>query len=183
VTVSLIAALDADNAIGLGRGGLPWHLPDEAARFRAACAGQWLLVGRRTYEEMTGWFQPDHRVLVLTRHPLPALPAAVTTAVTTAAQAIALARQANAANLLVLGGASTYAATLPFADRLILSRLHLHSGAPVRFPPIAWSQWHLLQSSPVHRDSTTGTHFHIEHWHRRQDLHPLPPGARLPTTG
>jgi dihydrofolate reductase len=173
VTVSLIAALDTDHAIGLDRGGLPWHLPDEAAQFRAACAGQWLLVGRRTYQEMTGWFQPDHRVLVLTSQPLASLPATTrptppTSAVASVADAIKLARQTEAPDLLVLGGAHTYAAALPFADRLLLSRLHLHTGAPVHFPPVVWNQWRLVHSSPVSRDTTTGTDFHTEHWHRRQ---------------
>ena len=73
---TLIAARDEDGAIGRHSGGLPWHLPDETAHFRAYCQHQWLIVGRHTFNEMLGWFQPGHHIIVLTRnhHPLPALP-------------------------------------------------------------------------------------------------------------
>lgn len=170
--LTLIAALDADGAIGRAGGGLPWHLPDEAAHFRAYCTGQWLLVGRRTIEEMTGWFQPGHRVLLLTRHPLAPETAATLppdlSLVATVPDALALARQAGAPELVVIGGARTYAKTLPLADRLVLSRLALRSGGTVRFPEIEWTAWSLRHREPDHVDRTTGISFCVEHWDRRQ---------------
>jgi dihydrofolate reductase len=173
VIVTLIAALDEDGAIGRLEGGVPWHLPDESAHFRACCAGQWLLVGRRTYEEMTGWFQPEHHVLVLTRQPLissqtAALPAPSTPprAVRQVSDALALARQAAADQLIVLGGAETYRAALPFADRLILSRIHQRTGAAVHFPPLPVREWRLHHSESPRIDRTTGIPFTIQHWER-----------------
>lgn len=187
MTLTLIAALDEDDAIGRSDGGLPWHLPDESAHFRAACAGKWLLVGRRTFEEMDGWFQQDHRIVVLTRH-LPPIPAATgTTEVPrtagTVPEALALARQAHADEIMVIGGARTYAAALPFADRLVLSRIGLRSGASVRFPPVDRAEWSLVQSQPTSRDAATGVEFSIQHWERRCNhppQHPSQPSALRP---
>lgn len=175
VIVTLIAALDEDGAIGRSEGGMPWHLPDESAHFRARCAGQWLLVGRRTYEEMTGWFQPGHRVLVLTRQPLTSPQAAASPAPSTppravpqVADALALARQAAAGQLIVLGGAETYRASLPFADRLILSRIHQRTGAAIHFPPIPAREWRLHHSESPRIDRSTGISFSIHHWERHR---------------
>jgi len=172
MTLTLIAALDEDQAIGQSAGGLPWHLPDETAHFRAYCAGKWLLAGRRTYGEMQGWFQPDQRVAVLTRSPAP-LPASGTlaagapVAVSSLAAALTLARAAQAAELVVIGGARTYAEALPHADGLVLSRIALRSGGDVVFPPVAWAEWTLTHSEPGRRDRATGTAFSIETWKRR----------------
>jgi dihydrofolate reductase len=169
MTLTLIAALDEDQAIGRSTGGLPWHLPDETAHFRAYCAGQWLLAGRRTFGEMQGWFQPDQQVAVLTRSPapLPATNAGTPAAVPSLAAALALARAGGAAELVVIGGARTYAEALPHADGLVLSRIALSTGGDVVFPPVAWTEWTLAHSEPGRRDRATGTAFSIETWKRR----------------
>lgn len=171
MNLTLIAALDEDHAIGRSHGGLPWHVPDETAHFRAYCAGQWLLVGRRTLAEMTGWFQPDHRVILLTSaavHP-PESPASTPiTLAATVPDALGTARRAGAAELVVIGGARTYASTLPHADRLVITRLALRSGGTVRFPAIAEAEWTLRHREPERRDTSTGTAFAIEHWERRR---------------
>ena len=169
--LTLIAALDEDGAIGRASGGLPWHLPDETAHFRAYCRGKWLLVGRRTFDEMTGWFQPGHHVCVLSRHPAgadhtAAIPAVPIRRVATVREAVELAREAGAPELVTLGGALVFAEALPSADRLVLSRIHLRSGAEVRFPELDTRQWRLDDRGP-RRDAATGIAFTVEHWHRK----------------
>lgn len=159
--LSLIAALDEDGAIGRATGGLPWHIPEEIAHFRAYCAGKWLLVGRRTFEEMKGWFQPDQRVLVLTggvvEEPF--------CAVRTIAGAVSLAEKAGAGELVVLGGAQVFAAALPRTTRLVLSQIALHSGGDVFFPRVDWDQWRCVESAS-RRDAATGICFEIRHCER-----------------
>ncbi|WP_172683075.1 dihydrofolate reductase [Verrucomicrobium spinosum] len=63
--LTLIAAVDENLLLATAQG-IPWKLPDDVAHFRAYCAGKWLLLGRHTYEDMTGWFKPDQHPLVLT---------------------------------------------------------------------------------------------------------------------
>lgn len=179
MTLTLIAAMDEDGAIGRASGGLPWHLPDETAHFRAYCQHKWLLIGRRTFEEMAGWFQPGHHLLVLSRNPLPpvahaAEPSSVPIQrVDTVAEAVQAARRNGAKELVTLGGARVFAETLPAAHRLVLSRIHLHSGGEVRFPEIDRTSWHRTEVSRTHRDTTTGITFTIECWKR----HTPPPNA------
>lgn len=146
MTVSLIAALAEDRVIGAAGGGIPWDHPRDRAHFRARTAGRWLLVGRRTYQEMAGWFG-ERTPIVLSRdarlplqHPSHRLASSVPAA-------ISLARASGAGELLVCGGAAVYRESLPFAESLLLTRLHLRveTPDPVRFPDFeATREWRLV---------------------------------------
>jgi dihydrofolate reductase len=173
---TLIAARDEDGAIGRHSGGLPWHLPDETAHFRAYCQNKWLIVGRHTFNEMLGWFQPGHHIIVLTSSHcrLPAQPhheIHIESAPSMeAAQTRAI--QSGPAELVVIGGARTYAAALPTATRLVLTTVHLHSQATVMFPPVSWHQWRRTHTSHRRQDSSTTVEFTIETWERTENPRP-----------
>lgn len=135
--LSLIAAVSSDGYLSRGRG-VPWDLPADREHFRACAAGKWLLLGRTTYEEMIGWFS-DHHPLVLSRDP--AFMPAVGRCVASVAEALALAAAAGQEELLVCGGAQVYAATLPVADRLILTRVDQRLGGGLAFPAFDEGEW------------------------------------------
>lgn len=149
--VTLIAALAGDRVIGETSGRIPWDHPRDRAHFRARTAGRWLLVGRRTYLEMEGWFG-DRTPIVLTRDPAfrPFSPGHRIAASVPAA--LDLARANGVTELIVCGGADVYAASLPHADRLVLTRLalSLQVADPVHFPDFASTGDWRLQS--------------VEHW-------------------
>jgi dihydrofolate reductase len=135
--VSLVAAV-ADNGV-IGRdGGLPWHLPEDLARFRRLTMGHHLLVGRRTFESI-GRALPGRRMVVVSSGS-GALPAGVERAASLAA-ALARAAAAGDDEAFVAGGAALYAAALPQADRLYLTRVHGEPAGDVRFPPFAAAEW------------------------------------------
>ncbi|HUF62000.1 MAG TPA: dihydrofolate reductase [Verrucomicrobiales bacterium] len=142
MTVSLIAALDRNRVIGSRSGGLPWRLPRDVEHFRRCTAGKPVAAGRRTFEEMRGWFG-DRLPIVLTRNPdyvasdggriAPGIP-----------EAIAVARASGADELWVCGGGEVFAAALPYADRLVLTLIDGEVEGDVFFPPYeddpAWVQ-------------------------------------------
>ncbi len=143
--LTLIAALAEDRVIGSASGGIPWDLPRDRAHFRARTEGRWLLVGRRTYAEMEGWFG-DRTPIILTKQPdfRPRHPAH--RVVASPAAALDLARANGVGELIVCGGAEVYAATLPLAGCLVLTRIGLHVDIPdpVRFPDFESSgEWRL----------------------------------------
>ncbi len=137
LVVSLIAAVSADGYISRGRG-VPWDLPADREHFRACAAGKWLLLGRTTHREMLGWFT-DHHPLVLSRDP--AFLPAVGRRVGSVAEARALAEAAGQDELLVCGGAQVYAAAMPEADRLILTRVDERLGGGLPFPAFDEADW------------------------------------------
>lgn len=143
--VILVAALAEDRVIGAASGRIPWEHPRDREHFRARTSGAWLLLGSRTYREMEAWFG-NRTPIVLTRQRAfrPAHPSHRTAPFPAAA--IDLARANGAPELLVCGGAAVYAATLPFADRLVLTRIALRPDIadPLRFPDFeASGEWRL----------------------------------------
>ena len=66
--LSLIAAMDENKLIGSAEGGLPWQgIEQDRDHFRSYVEGKALLLGRKTFEEMKGWFDTAHRPYILTR--------------------------------------------------------------------------------------------------------------------
>jgi dihydrofolate reductase len=134
----LIAAVSADGFISRGQG-VPWDLPVDRAHFRESTRGQWLLLGRRTFEEMHGWFQPGHHPLVLTRQSGLDVPGGQT--VTSVTEAVRLASDACAHQIVCCGGAEVYAEALPHAQRLVITHVHELLGGGLPFPTISAREW------------------------------------------
>ena len=133
--LALVAAV-ADNGV-IGRGGaLPWHLPDDLKHFRAVTLGKPVLMGRRTFESI-GRPLPGRRNLVLSGGPAIATPGIETVA----SLAEAMQRCAGDEEMGVIGGAAVYAAALPQAGIMYLTRVHADVQGDVRFPAVHWADW------------------------------------------
>ncbi len=143
--LSLIAALDRDGGIGRDNG-LPWRLPDDLKRFKALTLGKPVLMGRRTAESL-GRALPGRLNLVLTRSGR--VPFDGMQAVASLPQAMALATQAGALELCVIGGGEVYALALPQADVLHLTHVDtVVEGADAHFPALVPGQWQATQRQP-----------------------------------
>ena len=66
--ITLIAALDEHDAIGLGNT-MPWHLPADMKHFRSLTMGHTVLMGRCTFDSLPKGALPDRRNVVLTAQP------------------------------------------------------------------------------------------------------------------
>jgi dihydrofolate reductase len=166
--ISLIAAFAENRLLGSESGQIPWDLPRDKTHFRSYTAGKWLLLGRKTYEEMDGWFT-DHRPLVLTRSTDFQGFAPNHTAVASVPEAIDLARKNGAAELVVCGGAGTFATALPYANTLILTRVQsrIEAEKPVYFPEFESSgHWEceFTENWPADAENTFPMRF--EKWQR-----------------
>lgn len=136
--ISLIAAIDHDRAIGVDNR-LPWHLPDDLKRFKALTLGKPVLMGRLTAESL-GRALPGRDNLVLTRSGR--VPFEGMRALAGVDEALAFARDAGAQELAVIGGGAVFAACLPFATDLHLTRVDTRlDRADAWFPPFDAAQW------------------------------------------
>jgi dihydrofolate reductase len=147
--LTLIAAVSADGFISRGQG-VPWDLPRDRVYFRSVTAGKWLLIGRRTYEEMIGWFR-DHTPLVLTRDAT--FVAKVGRVVHGVEQALEVAARAGVHELFVCGGSAAYDRAFPHADRLLITHVGTRLGTGVAFPKVESPPWRLVSSLEYHADS------------------------------
>ncbi|WP_020495041.1 dihydrofolate reductase [Sciscionella marina] len=113
--IGLVAAV-AENGVLGDRGGMPWKLPGDLARFKRFTLGHPIIMGRRTFESI-GRPLPGRRNLVLSMgsgDPRVEWFSSLD-------QAVAAAGPGRA---FVIGGATVYRAALPFADLVHLTRVH-----------------------------------------------------------
>lgn len=133
--ISLVAALDRNGAIGRA-GDMPWHLPDDLARFKRLTLGKPVLMGRRTALSI-GRALPGRRNLVLSRHGEAPFPMQETV------RSLDAAVTAAAGNdLMVIGGGEIYALALPLATCLYLTEIDACvEDADTWFPSFDRAQW------------------------------------------
>ncbi|MFM7737089.1 MAG: dihydrofolate reductase [Alphaproteobacteria bacterium] len=144
--ITLVASV-ADNGV-IGRDGtLPWRLPADLRRFRELTTGHHVVMGRRTWESI-GRPLPDRTNVVLSRDPGFRPGGEGVVVVASLEDAIARARAAGESELFVIGGAEVYAAALPLADRIELTRVAARVEGDVVFPPLEPAGWR--EGAPVH---------------------------------
>ena len=138
IVVSLVAALDRQQAIGKG-GTLPWHLPADLKRFKALTLDKPILMGRKTAESL-GRALPKRRNLVLTRSGR--TPFDGMQAVGSMDEALRVARDDGAQELCVIGGGDVFALALALAGRMHLTWVDTAvDGADAFFPRFDLDEW------------------------------------------
>ncbi len=148
--VSMIAALAKDRVIGTGHGGIPWRLPRDSRHFREYTQGHHMLLGRKTFEEMGGWFTTQTPIVLTRREDYEAEGAVVAH---TVSAAIAIAGKAGEEELVVSGGASVYREALPYADELVLTLVDAEVEGEARFPDYeAAGDWEEVSREEIAKD-------------------------------
>ncbi len=159
----MVAALDRDNGIGQGNQ-LPWHLPDDLKHFKAITLGKPVLMGRKTAQSL-GRALPGRANLVLTRGGT--VPFAGMQAVGSLAQAQAIAGQAGADTLCVIGGGEIYRLLMDQADELYLTHVDTQVAADTHFPAVDPAVWEDVQSTEHPADARHAHAFRFVHYRRR----------------
>ena len=134
MTVTLLAAADARWGIGL-EGGLPWRLPEDLARFRRRTMGRMVIAGRKTAEGLPGGL-PGRRLVTVSR----------AAGFPSVEEAVAAARGEGAGESFVIGGAETYLAALPLADRAEVTRVPGEWRCDAFMPDLAAHGWKLSRT-------------------------------------
>lgn len=124
--LTLVLAIARNGIVG-ANGALPWRLSSDMRRFKAATMGKPVLMGRKTWDSLPKKPLPGRQNLVLTRDANLTAPGGwvYTDLAAMLAAARAMALQSGAAEICVIGGAQLYEATLPLADRIILTDVNL----------------------------------------------------------
>lgn len=163
MTISLIAALDRNRAIGRA-GAMPWHLPDDLARFKALTLGNPVLMGRKTAVAI-GRALPGRENLVLTRGATTPFEGQVVIHSLDAAI-----RHAGDRDLAVIGGGEVYALALPLAQRLHLTWVDADTGdADTFFPPFLPGPWSEIGREAHPADARHATAFAFVDYRRLQE--------------
>jgi len=108
---------------------IPWHIPEELQFFKRTTMGYPVIMGRLTFESLTGPL-PGRRNIVVSRNPHYRREG--TDTVTSLEQALSVARDSE--KVFILGGRIIFKEALKLADNIILSVLDRDVAGDVYFP-------------------------------------------------
>lgn len=139
--IALVVAVAENGVIG-SEGGLPWHISSDLKFFRKVTMGKPIVMGRKTFEAI-GKPLDGRDNIVVTRDPDFAAPGVDVARSIEAALTIARekADERGCDEISIIGGAEIYSLTLPFADRVYLTRVHAAPDGDAFFPTLAENEW------------------------------------------
>jgi dihydrofolate reductase len=154
--VALIVAQSDNRVIGQG-GDLPWHLPEDLKFFKRTTLGKPIIMGRKTFQSI-GKPLPERINIVVTRDR--SFQAEGVVVVPSVEEALNvgtdLAHIGDTDEVMVIGGGEIYQATLPLADRIYLTQVHIEIEGDVFFPELDAEVWEEVERSEVQSDTKTG---------------------------
>ncbi|MGZ8410445.1 MAG: dihydrofolate reductase [Hyphomicrobium sp.] len=151
VTTSLIVAVARNGVIGR-HGQLPWRMPSDLKTFRRLTMGKPIVMGRKTFESI-GRPLDGRDNIVITRNPH--FEAEGVSVFNDVAEALVLARALARTNgsdeVMVIGGADIFVATLPDTQRVYWTEIAGEPEGDVHFPALDPAAWHEFSSEPINR--------------------------------
>ena len=163
MTLGLVWAQARGGVIGAD-GGLPWHLPEDLARFKALTTGSTVVMGRATWESLPDAFRPlpGRRNVVLSRRPGFLAPGA------TVASSLEQALASVAGDVWVIGGASVYRSALPLADLAVVTEIDAAYDGDT-LAPEPGPDWAPVEREPAEGwlESRTGLRYRVTRLARR----------------
>jgi dihydrofolate reductase len=133
--LSIVVAASRNGVIGRDNQ-LPWRLPADLQRFKALTLGKPVLMGRKTYDSI-GKPLPGRLNIVISRRA--GLHIAGCTVVDSVAAALVAAEPAE--EVMIIGGAEIFRATLPHVSTIHLTRVQADIAGDVVFPQLEPSEW------------------------------------------
>ena len=132
--ISIIAAVAQNRAIGYENKLLYW-LPNDLKRFKSLTTGNTIIMGRKTFDSLPKGALPNRRNVVVSRS-VQELPGCEVYSSLDEAISHCSADE----DIYIIGGATIYEQSLPFADRLCLTEIaDIPKQADVFFPD--YSSW------------------------------------------
>lgn len=130
--VGLIWAQASGGVIGDGKT-IPWHVPEDMARFKAITGGHPVVMGRKTWDSLPVRFRPlpGRRNIVVTRNAQWSAVGAETAS--SVEDALAL---VDGSTVWVMGGGEIYRAAMPFATELQVTYIDLDIDGETTAPEI-----------------------------------------------
>jgi len=144
--VSIIAAMARNRVIGINNT-LPWHLPADFRHFKQVTLGKPVIMGRLTYESI-GKPLPGRTNIIITSDPDYRPDNANDSCIVCHSLDEGLAAAGQVNEIMIIGGASFYAQTLPHADRLYLTIIDEDFDGDAWFPQFDPDDWQEIERTP-----------------------------------
>lgn len=137
--IHIIAAMSQNRVIG-NKNKIPWHLPQDLARFKELTMGHWIVMGRKTYESI-GRPLPGRTNVVITKN-LSAIEDHSKIILSNSLDAILDMRIAE--EIFIIGGGELYRQAIDRADILHMTLIEKYFNGDTYFPEIDLGKWRLI---------------------------------------
>ncbi|BBY60157.1 dihydrofolate reductase [Mycolicibacterium sarraceniae] len=158
MSVGLIWAQSTSGVIGRD-GGIPWHLPEDLARFKDVTMGHTVVMGRRTWESLPAKVRPlpGRRNVVLTRQADYMAPGATV---------VGWLEEVDDPEAWVIGGSEIYHLALPLATRCEVTEVEidLRLEDDDALAPMLDESW--IGTTGDWHDSSSGLRYRFHHFMR-----------------
>ncbi|WP_442860464.1 dihydrofolate reductase [Arthrobacter sp. zg-Y820] len=169
--IGLIWAQTIDGVIGRD-GGMPWHLPEDLAHFKATTAGHPVIMGRRTWESFPPAFRPlpgRTNIVVSSSDTLAAeIAPSGAVVVPSLEQALDTARRSpGSGEIWIIGGARLWESAVPLADAAVVTVIDASIEGDTYAPGLG-PDWTFTAVSPARGwfAAANGTAYRIALWVR-----------------
>ena len=166
-SISILAAYTKTHRI-IGSGGkIPWNLPSERNRFKQICKNKYILMGRKSFEEI-GHSLPYCTIIIIskTMEKCPqgcilakSLKEAVTIASTNNAQADGQRLppdSTTASEILVAGGGEIYRQAMPYTSKIYATEIMADFPGDVTFPELEGEWDYIIEEKRTEFENKKG---------------------------
>ena len=173
--IGMIWAQTLDGVIGRD-GGMPWHLPEDLAHFKASTLGHPVVMGRRTWESFPEAFRPlpgRKNIVISSREGLAAeLEPAGAVVVPSLEAALETAEGSDGGDRIwIVGGSQVYADAEPLADVAIVTVINTETDGD-SYAPRLGPDWTFSGVSPAQDwyTSANGLQYRFALWTRNRNV-------------
>lgn len=145
--ISLIVAMSANRVIGQDNK-MPWHLSADLKRFRAITMDAPILMGRKTFESI-GKPLDGRTNLILSKNENYQPEGCF---VFDSLEMALSASENMGEELFIIGGATLYEMSLPFAERLYLTDIQAKFDGDTFFPEFNFDDWNEIACEQINND-------------------------------
>ena len=146
--VSAILAMSKNRVIGKDNQ-IPWHLSADLKYFKRTTLNHHIIMGRKTFLSI-GKPLPKRTNIVLTRNPF--FVASHVLVVSSIEEALNIAEENGEEEVFIIGGGEIYRQSMPYWDKVYLTRVDIEVEGDVFFPELDNKEWRLLSDEPHEAD-------------------------------
>ncbi len=164
MTISLIVAASLNNAIGKNND-LLWKLPNDMKHFKNVTWAMPIIMGRKTFDSMTGKPLNGRLNIVITRQQDWKSEGAVK--VDSLYKALEIVQVNNYKEVFIIGGGEIYKAALSIADKVYLTRVETEIEGDTFFPVLESANWLLIEDHPHASDAKHKYPYRFQVWQKK----------------
>lgn len=163
--ITLVAAASENNVIGKDNQ-LLWNLPNDTKFFKNTTWGMPVIMGRKTFESLNNKPLNGRFNVIITRNPQSIKTDGHIRIAANLQEAIHIAGETDAKEAFIVGGGQVYAASLPIASKIVLTRVHAVVQGDSYFPVFSEKDWKLFSRLDFPADEKHQYAYSFEVWER-----------------